>query len=157
MGFAFFFFLSYLIVSMFIVMRKKLNIVENTFVFLLILFVNINVSWIIFEELDLLTVTEDAMKYVGFLLNRSMILPMIIVVYLNLVNRSLKMFKKVLITIISISTVIIFSGISILFDLITYVNWNFIYDAIYFGALHLLAFYAQKLFRKFTFHEVNYS
>lgn len=157
MGFAFFFLISYLITYLFLVMKKKLSIIENTFVFLLILMLNINATWILFEELNLISVTEEAMEYFGFLLNRSIIFPMIIVVYLNIVKRSHKKTHTILITIASISTMLTLSGISILLNMITFVTWNFLYDAIYIGLCHLIAFYSLKLFIKSAYRGVNYS
>jgi hypothetical protein len=106
--------------------------------------------------MNLLTMTDHAVKYVAFLLSRSIILPMVIVVYLNVVKRAQTVTRFILITVASISVITGLTVLSSFFDIITYVRWNFVFDAIYFGILHLIAFYALKLFCKFTYREVNY-
>jgi hypothetical protein len=156
LGFALFFLLTYLISSLFIVMKKKLNIFENTFIFLLILVININFSWILFEELRFVTVAEETLSYIAFLLNRSLIIPMILVVYVNLFHTFKSTSRRIYLTILSLGTMLLLVGVSIFFQILTYVNWNIGYDAIYFALLHLIAFYTYRFLIKFAYREVNY-
>lgn len=63
MGFVVFFFLTWLFVSIFAAMPKKLTFVENTLVYLVILIVSINFSWIVIEELKLMSLTKNGFNY----------------------------------------------------------------------------------------------
>lgn len=88
MGFVTFFFLTWLFVLIFAFIRKKLTIVENTLVFLIILIVSINFSWIIIDEMKLITLTKNGFDYTGYLLNRSIIIPILLLIQLNLLGFS---------------------------------------------------------------------
>lgn len=84
MGFVVFFFVAWLVVSIFSLIKKKLSIIENTFVFLIILILSINFSWIVIEEWKLISLSKKGFEYTGYLLNRSVILPMLILIQINL-------------------------------------------------------------------------
>ncbi|MGJ9384900.1 hypothetical protein [Salipaludibacillus sp. CF4.18] len=155
MGITVFFFASWLVCVAFAVMPKKLSLVENTFVYLIILIVSINFSWIIIEEFKLITLTKNGVDYTAYILNRSVIIPMLIIMQLNLIQKSNSGAKS---AIIVISTVAIMLGLSFLstqFNITTNKKWNFGYDGIYFLTLHLIGYYVFKMFRKIAYHEVN--
>ncbi|UCZ54885.1 hypothetical protein LGQ02_09130 [Bacillus shivajii] len=155
MGITIFFFASWLVCVAFAVMPKKLSLVENTFVYLIILIVSINFSWIIIEEFKFITLTEDGLDYTAHILNRSVILPMLIIMQLNLIQKSNSVAKSVVIV---ISTVAIMLGLSFLstqLNITTHEKWNFGYEVIYFLTLHLIGYYVLKAFRKIAYSEVK--
>ncbi|WP_026702751.1 hypothetical protein [Salibacterium aidingense] len=78
MAFAVFFLASRLLNTLFIRMEKTLSLTENTFVFMIILVININWDWIVYEEMDRVNITEDGLNYTAFLLFRSIIIPMVL-------------------------------------------------------------------------------
>ncbi len=136
-------------------MKKKLSIVDSTFIYLLILVITINVSWIVIEELKLIKVTKEAMNYTAFILTRSVITPMILVVQLNLIHKYKMKSRSFWITVASIAILLLLRVLSIQFDILTYQNWNLGFDAIYFLILHLVAFYSHQFFQKLSYREVN--
>lgn len=154
--FLFFFLVAFLISSLFVVMQKKLSIVENTFVFLIILVISINFNWIIAEELKFIKMTNEAVNYAAFILNRSIIIPMILVVQLNLIIDSNSKAKSFFISIASISILLLLFQLSIFFDIAKYKNWNISFDLIYIVILHLIAFYFHKFYQGLD-REVKYS
>ncbi|MDQ0201551.1 hypothetical protein [Neobacillus ginsengisoli] len=157
MGFAVFFFLSWLIVAIFIVMQKRLSIVENTFVFLILLIVTINVSWIAGDELKLIIRTKSSMNYTAYLLNRSIIMPMVLITQLNMLQRCKTVTMKILNI---VSAVIIMLGLSVLsniFNIEKYTKWNYGYDVVYFVILLLIAYSSYKAIRKASQNVVEYS
>ncbi|KHF40609.1 hypothetical protein [Halalkalibacter okhensis] len=156
MGLTLFFLLAYLISSLFLVMKKKLNIIENSFSFLLFLIININFSWIVFEELKLVTVTDEIVNYTAFLLNRSLIIPLLLLVYINFFQTWKNTVRRIFLTICSLGIMLLLSGLSIFFDILTYVNWNLGYDVIYFSILHVIAYYTYRGFIKFAYRKVRY-
>ncbi|UOQ92586.1 hypothetical protein MUO14_19380 [Halobacillus shinanisalinarum] len=157
MGFAVFFFIAWLITALFFVIQKKLSITENTFVFMLILVISINWTWIIYEGFKFIKITEQPMDYTAFLFFRSVIIPVLLIMQLNMIHKSKTFASSALITMTSIVILLLITGLSNYFDLTKYVKWNIGYDALYFSALHFIAYYSHQIFRKITHREVSYS
>ncbi len=148
MELAVFFFLSWLGISIFTVIKKELNIVQNTFIFLIILIISINFSWIINDELKLISVQEKWIPYTAYLFNRNIIIPILIVLHLNLFikNRSLTM--KAIILISSVLILLIISFISIRLNIAEFKKWTFWFEGIYYLCLNLIALFSITLFKK---------
>ncbi|WP_106496304.1 hypothetical protein [Lentibacillus sp. Marseille-P4043] len=157
MGFAVFFLASWLIVAIFVVLPKKLSIIENTVIFLVLLIIIINASWIIIEELKLIKETQEGIKYVAYLLNRSVIIPMTLITQLNIIHQSNTPLKFILTITVSLVFLLGLRALSLYFDIISYVKWNFGYDVIYILILHLITYYAYQLFKKLAQSEVDIS
>ncbi|WP_174613457.1 hypothetical protein [Virgibacillus ihumii] len=157
MEFAVFFLASWLITAIFVIMPKKLSIIENTITFLLLLIITINISWIIIEELKLIKQTQEGIKYVVYLLNRSVIIPMTLITQLNVLHQSNSVARFILTTAVSLIFLLGLRALSVYFDIIGYLKWNFGYDILYFIILHLIAYYAHQLFRRLTRSEVEVS
>jgi len=148
MSFVAIFFLSWLFVSIFAVIRKKLNILENTVIFLVILTLSINFSWIIIDEFQLITVTQKALPYLGFLLNRSIVLPIIMVILVNLVLKSKDTKHKIIITISCELLLLMISFLSSWIGITEFKRWNYLYEGLYYLFMILMAFTVLKAFQK---------
>jgi hypothetical protein len=157
MGFATFFLLAWLIIAIFIVMQKKLSISENTFVFLFMLIVVINVSWISIEELKLIHLTKRGIAYTAFLLDRSVIIPMVVLIQLNILERSNTFTKKIFTIVTAVIVMLGLSFLSNYFTITIYTKWNYGYDVIYYFFLLLLALFLFKSFRKISKNVVEFS
>lgn len=157
MGFVVFFFVSWLVISIYSIIKKRLSIVENTFIFLIILVLSINFSWIVIEELKLVSLSKKGLNYTAYLLNRSVIIPMLLVIQLNLLQWCKTLMIKTIVIISSISILICLSILSNLLNMSKYVKWNYGYDAIYFMILSLIAIFLYKLYKKITLNVVDYS
>ncbi|WP_040203529.1 hypothetical protein [Neobacillus jeddahensis] len=148
MGFALFFLLAWLLTGIFIIIPKRLSPVENTFIFLLLLVIIINVSWINVEEMKAIHVSRKPLDYTAFLLNRSIIMPMIVLILMNLFHQF----------IFIVSTVVMMMGMSLLttsFHILTYTKWNFGYDVLYYLLLALVALFSLRGFKQVTKDVVN--
>lgn len=148
MGFVIFFFISWIAIAIFTVINKQISIVVNTLVFLTVLILNINFSWIVAEEMELIEVTEKGLEYTAYLLMRSIAIPTFLLISLNflLVNNSRLI--KALIAALSIGLLVGFSFLSTVFNIAEYVNWNYFYDAIYYFLLYVIAICACNLYKK---------
>ncbi|SDI81399.1 hypothetical protein [Alteribacillus bidgolensis] len=153
MAFTIFFFAAWLTLALFAVMRKRLSLIENTFVFMVIFVININWAWIIFEETNFVKLTTEGMDYTAFLLFRSIIIPMILVIQLNLIPK----FNTALVIITSVIILLFLTYLSTFFHVTDYTKWNLGYDALYYIFLHVISYYSLQLFRKTANNEVNYS
>jgi hypothetical protein len=157
MGFVIFFFLAWLVVSLFAVINKKLTLVENTLVFLIILVISINFSWIVIEHLKLIELTQVRLDYIAYLLNRSVIIPILILIQVNLLQWSKTMMMKISVI---LSAVILITGISFLsnlFGIAEYKHWNFWNDGIYFFILNFIGIFSYKLFARVSRNVGSYS
>lgn len=157
MGFVVFFFVVWLVVSIFSLIKKKLSIIENTFVFLIILILSINFSWIVIEEWKLISLSKKGFEYTGYLLNRSVILPMLILIQLNLLQFSKTTVMKITIFILSVIVLTFLSVLSNFLNITHFKNWHYGYDAIYYFILNLMAIFSYKLFARVSRKGVNYS
>jgi|GEM_PF-2753384 len=155
MEFAFYFFISWLIVIIFAVMKKTLSLVENTFVYLLILIVSINWTWIIYEEMKLVELTKQLLDYTAFLINRSIAVPLIIVVAMNVIKGVHSLGKRILTVLLSVALLVTLAVIGRFSGITEYTNWNFDYDALYFLSLHIVAYLALKVFQRTKRSEVK--
>jgi hypothetical protein len=157
MGFSIFFFLAWLIIGIFFIIRKELSIVENTLIFLISLIVIINVSWISTEEMKMINLTKSGINYTAYLLNRSIILPLLLLLQLNILLKSKTFTKKVLIIFTSLIVMLGLSVLSTYFNITNYTKWNLFYDGIYYLILQLIAYYSYRLFKKVNENVVGYS
>ncbi|MFP3725493.1 hypothetical protein [Priestia filamentosa] len=148
MGFSFFVFLSFLSITLFVTMRKSLSIVENTFVYLLVLIININATWIINEELKLIDVTEETASYVGFLLERSLIIPILFVITFNYFYRNITPRAIMITGFILLIFTLLLRKFSNMLNIYHYRQWNLFYEALYILGLLLIIFVLHKGFRR---------
>jgi len=157
LGFVFFFFVSWLVTVLFAVMKKSLSFVENLFVLSIILIVSVNWSWIIFEEFKFLEISRQPLDYIAFLINRSIGIPLIIVIMLNAVKFANSKGKVYLYVGLSTVTLIVLKMIGNYLNITKLNNWNTMYDVLYFLFLHLIAYFSLQMFRKLKKEEVTMS
>ena len=157
MGFVVFSFLSWLFVSIFTIITKKLSIIENTVVFLLVLIISINYSWIVSEELKLITVTKKGLGYTAYLLTRSVIIPMVILIHLNFLQAKETMVEKSIVIFTSVLLLSCISSLSASLKITDYSNWHFGFIVIYYLILNLIAILFYKLFKRISQNTVSVS
>ncbi|AFC31447.1 hypothetical protein PM3016_4703 [Paenibacillus mucilaginosus 3016] len=147
MGFAFFFFIAWLTVAAFGFMKKQLTLVENTVVLLLITVISINWSWIIFEELKLVVISREPVNYTAFLIHRSITVPLIVVITINLVKRMATNHRAWLMVVGAVLLQFVFVLLGRFFGISHSVHWNLTYDLVYFAVLQVIAHYFLKYYR----------
>ncbi|MYL69274.1 hypothetical protein GLW00_00335 [Halobacillus litoralis] len=157
MAFTVFFVSAWLIISIFAIIPKRLTIIENSFIFLATSVISINWTWIINEELKYVKITEDPANYAGFLIFRSIIIPTLLMVQLNLYDHSSSAMKKGVIFTVSVVCLLLLTILSRVLDISTYKEWSLGFDAIYYVFLHFFSIGVWKLIRKTTHNEVKHS
>jgi hypothetical protein len=156
MGLVVFFFLAWLVVSLFAVIKKKLTFAENSLIFLVILIVSINFSCIVIEELKLIKRTQESLEYTAYLLTRSVITQFLILIQVNLHLRSKTMMMKITLMVFGIFLLTGVSSLSNFYDIIEYKHSNYWYDGIYFFILNGIAIFSYKLFARVSRNVVSY-
>ncbi|GAA0315455.1 hypothetical protein GCM10008967_02520 [Bacillus carboniphilus] len=154
MGFATFFFISWIVIAVFAVMPKQLKMTETSFVYLVILIVSINMSWIVAEELKFIKITDKGIDYTAYLLNRSIINPVVLILFLNVIIKQRKLVKKLLYIGSSSIILTIISYLSTFFQITEFIKWNVVYEFFYYFILSLLALFARSLYEKVSMKEV---
>jgi hypothetical protein len=107
-------------------LKKKLTFLHNSIVFIIIALITKNHITIMTIELKMLKTTEDNFLFLFLLMYREVFVPLIVLIFTNsyLISSSWK--KKML---LFIGTLVCMHGmdrLTIYFNVIKYVNWNFI-------------------------------
>lgn len=155
MGFAIIFFASWLITALFVVMKKKLSFIENSFVILFALIISINWSWFIYEEWKLVEISSQPLNHTAFLISRSITIPLIIVTTMNLLDAASSAVKSFMIILFSVFILALLVVISNYFNITNAIRWNFIYDILYLISLNLMTYFFLFYFRKLSQIEVK--
>ncbi|MGP4073501.1 hypothetical protein ACTWQB_13200 [Piscibacillus sp. B03] len=145
-----FFTISWFVVALYFVMDKKINILDGTFVYLITLIIAINFSWIVIEELKLITLTEKGQPYMAYIFKRSIITPTVALICLALVLRTRNTFFQVSSIILSVAFLTFTNYLLVPLNVATYNNWNIAYDVLYFIGIIGLSLMSYYLFHKIT-------
>jgi hypothetical protein len=148
MGFVVIFAAAWLSVFILYSMDKSLSILENTFIYLIILTIGINISWIVAEEFKLMEITKDELLYAGFILYRSLIIPMIYVILMNAVFKVRTVSRALLSAGVALGAILALNGILLFYRILQYEKWNLFYDAVQFLLLQVFIYALVKLYRK---------
>ncbi|WP_248929589.1 hypothetical protein [Paenibacillus hamazuiensis] len=148
MGFVLFFALTWATVFVLYSMRKGLTAVESIFIFLLVMILSINFSWIVIEELYYVQTSGDPLKYAAFMLERSVLIPIVFTIMFNYIYDKKSTEHTLLAVALGMGEVLGSFAIARYFQILYYVRWNLIYDAVVFLAMLFITFYAHKLLRK---------
>ncbi|WFA17209.1 hypothetical protein ERY13_07805 [Paenibacillus mucilaginosus] len=127
-------------------MRKQLTFVENTVLLLLIMIISIHWSWIIFEELKHVEISKEPINYTTFLIHRSITIPVMVVIAINLVKRAATITKALLTAGLSVLLHVVLVLVGRFVGITHAVHWNLIYDVVYFALLHVIAYVFLKYF-----------
>ncbi|MGA5689688.1 hypothetical protein [Cytobacillus pseudoceanisediminis] len=155
MGFVLIVFLAWLVLMLFTSMNKKLTFIENTFVYLVALVININFTWIVYEELNMAKISQQILDNSAFLIHRSITLPLTVAITLNLFRTAPSFGSKIFKTILSVLFLVLAVVIARYFDIVDYRKWNIGYEIIYLFLLHLLVQSLLKYFGQLKTRGVN--
>lgn len=148
MGFVILFAAAWLSVFMFYSMKKSLSLLENTFVFLMMLTIGIHLNWVVVEELKYVTSTEDGLLYAGLMSYRLITMPMIFVLMANGIGRSRTWARAYLTLGAAFAALLSLWVIMMAYEVVVNVKWNLFYEALYIAALQALCLLLLKLYRR---------
>lgn len=153
MEFVIYFFISWLVVSIYVVAKKNLHFIESTFTYLLILIISVHYSWIIVDELEYVSVVKKTLPYLAFLLNRSIIIPFFILLILNIVVGTTNLLHKALFIFLFMLIFVSLSYLSTRLHITEYKHWSLWYEGIYYLSLVILSFFTYKLFKSLSHYQ----
>lgn len=148
MGFVVFFLASWLAGFVIYAMPKRLTLIENTLLFLLVLILEINVAWLIIEEFKYIRTTKDPLLYAGYLLNRSVLIPCIHVIWMNLILAKKSVSYVIPVSFVAAGVILACNGLAVYYRIFTYAAWNAFYDLLLTLSLQIIIYLVYKLFAK---------
>jgi hypothetical protein len=155
MGFVLLVFLAWLVLVLFTSMNKKLTFIENTFVYLSAMVININYTWIVYEELNMADISQQILNNSAFLIHRSITLPITLAITLNLVRTGDSLTSKFIKMTVSVAFLVSSVMIARYFGIVDYTKWNIGYEIIYLFLLHLVVQFLLKYFGQLKIRGVN--
>lgn len=148
MGFIVMFVAAWIAVFVFYSMEERLSILENTFVFLVVLTLGINLSWIVAEELKWIELTKDGLLYSGFIAFRSVVIPMVFVIAMNAMLRAGRASTAIVSAAAAVGALVALNGAAVHYDIFRYERWNLGYDAISHLLMLAIVFGLLRLYRR---------
>jgi hypothetical protein len=125
--------------------RKPLNFLENSLVFMLIAIITRQCLTVMAMELSFYKLTEDYWLFTGLVLCRDILTPMVVVIFSNFYMRSRTVTQKLASFILSLAALLGLHYLAVQFGIITYVKWNFGYTFLMNAAFLLTALGVIKL------------
>lgn len=148
MGFVILFTAAWAAVFLFYAMEKKLNVLENTFVYLFAMTLGIHLFWIFAEEWRMLVYTKEGLLYAGVILYRVIVFPMLYVITLNLVARTKSVIAGLAWAAGGVACVLGINVVMRMFKLMSYKQWNYGWDILVIAAVLGASFVLLKMFRR---------
>ncbi|MGG4470196.1 hypothetical protein ABER68_19325 [Paenibacillus alvei] len=149
MAFAIYFFIGWLTIICFFVQKKKYSIVENTVLILSVLIINLNWTWLVYEEFELITYSREPWDFVAYLIKRSIVIPVIVLICLNFGRKQSSLVKKLMHILVSSLVILGITIISHLLKVTTVKHWSIFYDLVYYLLLHLVVLGIHKWYQTY--------
>lgn len=155
MAFAVYFFIGWLSIVCFFIQKKKYSVVENTVLFLCVLIVNLNWTWLIYEEFGLITYSHNPWNFVAYLIKRSIIIPLIVLICLNFGRKQFSLLKNLMHIIVSALVILGLTNVSHFLKVTTVKHWSIFYDFVYYILLHVLGLVIHKWYQTYMVEKVK--
>lgn len=107
--------------------RKPLNFLQNSLIFMVIAIITRQCLTVMGFEWKLYKLTEDDWLFVCLVLCRDILTPMVTVIFCNFYLRSDFWFTKLATFVISLAALLGLNILAVRFGIITYIKWNFGY------------------------------
>jgi len=151
MGFVVMFAAAWLAVFVLYSMNKSLSVLENAFVFLIVLTLGINISWIVAEEFKLIALTKNGLLYSGFIIFRSVVVPLLLVIAMNVIFKYKSAWGVVFAVAGTLAVFLALNGAALFYKIHRYERWNIGYDALVFLSLTAVVYALLQLYRKVVY------
>lgn len=107
--------------------KKKLSFLHNSIVFMMTTILTKNIMTIRAMEFNLVKTTEDPFLFLSILIYREIMIPLLIVIFINLYLQ-FTWNKRVFLYITILVFMQIMEFISLNFGVVEYIQWNMLYD-----------------------------
>jgi hypothetical protein len=141
--------IAWMFISVFFLVPKSLSRAENIIVFFCLSMIVINIFTIPDLNLRLMQHSYKPELYISYLIQRSIIIPVSLLISINLIFHQLSMFKKIVIAIITLSILCFIELLTILTGIKIYTGWNGCLTIITLTTLITFSFFLSKWIKKF--------
>jgi hypothetical protein len=109
-------------------LKKKFSFVHNAIIFLIMAIIEKNYITIMNLELKILKTTEDPFLFLFLLLHREIIIPLLLVIFLNVLLRLNTLGQKILHFIFIAGFMQLTDILSTYFKVVEFIKWNMFYE-----------------------------
>ncbi|WP_010170272.1 hypothetical protein [Bacillus coahuilensis] len=132
MGFVVMFCLSWVTVSVLLILKPTITRTKLASLYFIVLIVNINVNWIVIEELKWIEVTENGLLYTGYLISRSILTPTLILLFVHLVSRNPIIGNTLVLLLLFAGILSLIASLASPLDITTFIKWNVVYHFVFY-------------------------
>ena len=155
MAFSITFFIGWICITAFYAMKKPYTKWENSALLFCLFIVNVNWSWITVDELNFISYSKNPLDFSAYIINRSIIIPMLVMIGVNSVPRGQTVFKKVVGMLISSLVLVLIKIVLLKLGAISFHRWNLVYDYVYFLLLHSFGYFVLHLYHSYVLKGVK--
>lgn len=130
MGLPFLITITLIISIIFFLQKKSFSFTQNSIIFMMLTIVTTNYLTIMSLNIKWLKLTEGPFLFIGFILYRDFLIPLLVLIFINMFFNTSKMKNKIFVFILLLLGLQAVELISIRFGIIEYVKWNLFLAAI---------------------------
>jgi hypothetical protein len=143
-------YLAWLGITILYAMKKPFSKIEISAIIFFIFIIDINRSWITNEELKYITYSNAPLNYTAYIIHRTFITPLYIVMGMSSIPGNSTVIKKIAAILISSFVLVLIKIVLLSFDVVYFHQWNLIYDYLYYVLLHLLGYFILYCYNSFV-------
>lgn len=150
MAFSITVYIAWICISIFYAMKKPFSKFEISVLIFCIFIIDINRGWITNDELKFITYSKDPLNYTAYIIHRTFISPVLILIGMNSIPRNSPVFKKIIAILLSSFVLVLIKIVLLSFDVFYFHQWNLIYDYLYYVFLHLIGYFILYRYNSFV-------
>lgn len=116
--------ISWLVITYLFTTIQKIEVIRSIIMYSIVAILTVSSFTIISLNLKLIYITEDRTKFLSLLMSRNIIIPFLIIIFVNLFYR-LTSYKKIVPIISLILLITLLEFINLKLQIYSYVQWNF--------------------------------
>lgn len=131
---------TWLLLNILYFIPKNNLYIESAFVFMVIAIITRNEYTILALDLDYIILTKKSDLFIAFILYRSLIYPIIMVIFISIFTSMKKAIGKTLVVLAAFSILFLAEFLALKIHLVQYVKWNLFFHSIFIGLIILTAY-----------------
>jgi hypothetical protein len=141
---------AWFVLSCFSALSNKINKLDNLFLYMTIILLDCNGTWIFIEEMKTIVLTTPRINYFAFLVFRTIVIPCSIMYCQNVLLSAASLKQKFGAAIMTYSFLALMERLATLFYVYTYIKWTLMYSILFYILLQILSHFFLKWFQRST-------
>ncbi|MGZ4163055.1 MAG: hypothetical protein ACXVPK_03350 [Tumebacillaceae bacterium] len=147
--------IAWLLVILGITLPSKLDRREAFLIFMVILDIHISVSWVLVLEVKRVVVSEQVPQYFAYLIRRTVFVPMMALLFTNLLLFCRSFGEKVLSWLAYGGIWLLFEKLSLVYGIFTFPKWGYLQSLMLYYPYLIVSVYLLKWYRAYVDQEVR--